>query len=61
MQSGNYKTVVQMMMHCSSCIPEMMRAEAEDLCKFLKPCSRMEFLLGYSFVVDWFSRASVQG
>lgn len=52
MQSGNYKTVVQMMMHCSSCIPEMMRAEAEDLCKFLKPCSRMEFLLRYSFVVD---------
>lgn len=44
MQSGNYKTVLQLMMHCSSCIPETMRGE--DLCKFLRSCLRMEFLLG---------------
>lgn len=61
MQAGNYKTVLWQMMHCSSCIPETMREEAEDLCKFLKSCLRMEFLLECSFVVDQFSRTRVGG
>lgn len=43
------------MIHCSSLIPQMMR-EAEALCKALKACWYIEYLLRCfcCWLVDWF-------